>query len=97
MRPASAAGCSRASERTIAVGVRGRSAGLAAKLARKAIAAYRRFVSPALPPSCRFHPTCSAYADQAIEHYGLLRGLGLTIVRLAKCHPLHPGGFDPLR
>lgn len=71
--------------------------GLPSRLARKALSGYRRFISPALPPVCRFDPTCSAYADQAIERYGLLRGLGRAFLRLARCHPLHPGGFDPLR
>jgi putative membrane protein insertion efficiency factor len=56
-----------------------------------------RVLFPALPPACRFEPSCSLYADQAIERYGLIRGLGLAIVRLAKCHPFHPGGFDPLK
>lgn len=55
---------------------------------------YRRFVSPFLPPSCRFHPTCSAYAVAALRGHGVLRGTGLTLVRLAKCGPWHPGGVD---
>ncbi len=61
------------------------------------IRGYRRFISPLLPPSCRFHPTCSHYALQAIEKYGVFKGSWLTIKRLIKCHPYHPGGFDPLK
>ncbi len=57
---------------------------------------YRRFISPALPPACRFHPTCSAYALEAFEVYGVLRGGWLSTLRLCKCHPYHPGGIDPV-
>ncbi|WP_068859672.1 membrane protein insertion efficiency factor YidD [Thermodesulfovibrio sp. N1] len=57
---------------------------------------YRRFISPIMPPSCRFYPTCSEYADQAIKKYGA-KGILLTIKRILKCHPFHPGGYDPLR
>lgn len=61
------------------------------------IRAYRRFVSPLKPvPSCRFHPTCSAYAASAIEAHGVVRGVGLAVRRILKCHPWHPGGFDPV-
>jgi uncharacterized protein len=58
--------------------------------------AYKRFVSPLLPPACRFYPTCSEYAMQAIAKHGLLRGGILAAKRLMKCHPLHAGGFDPV-
>jgi len=57
---------------------------------------YRRSVSPARPPCCRFSPTCSAYAYEAIEKYGALRGGFLALKRLLKCHPLHKGGYDPV-
>ncbi len=58
---------------------------------------YRRFISPALPSNtCRFYPSCSAYAVEAIEQHGVFRGVTLALKRLAKCHPLHPGGFDPV-
>lgn len=61
-----------------------------------AIRGYRRWVGPAFPPSCRFFPTCSEYALEALERYGFLQGVGLTIWRLLRCHPYHPGGFDPV-
>jgi putative membrane protein insertion efficiency factor len=60
------------------------------------IGAYQRFISPLLPPSCRFHPTCSEYTRQAIERHGVIKGIALGLVRLSKCHPFHPGGFDPV-
>jgi putative membrane protein insertion efficiency factor len=60
------------------------------------IRGYQRFISPALPPSCRFYPSCSTYALQAIEKYGLLKGSYLAARRLMRCHPFHPGGVDPV-
>ncbi len=57
---------------------------------------YRFFISPLFPPSCRFHPSCSCYAQEAISHYGVTRGGLLTLRRLSKCHPWHPGGYDPV-
>ncbi len=61
-----------------------------------AIKGYRRFISPMLPPSCRFTPTCSAYTLTAIERYGVLRGGWLGVKRIARCHPWNPGGQDPV-
>ncbi len=58
--------------------------------------AYKRLISPLLPPACRFYPTCSEYAAQAIAKHGLARGGILAAKRLVKCTPLHPGGFDPV-
>jgi len=57
---------------------------------------YRRFVSPFIPPSCRFTPSCSAYAIEALQVHGPLRGSWLTVRRLLKCAPWHPGGYDPV-
>lgn len=57
---------------------------------------YKRNISPSLPPSCRFVPTCSVYAMEAIEKYGLLKGGFLALKRILKCHPFHPGGYDPV-
>jgi putative membrane protein insertion efficiency factor len=60
------------------------------------LAAYKRLVSPWLPPACRFRPTCSEYAFEAISRYGLLRGSWLALKRLLRCQPLCRGGFDPV-
>ena len=57
---------------------------------------YKRFISPLLGPRCRFVPSCSEYAMQAIASYGALHGGWLAARRVARCHPLHPGGFDPV-
>ena len=57
---------------------------------------YQWTVSPLLGPVCRFHPSCSHYALEAVLRFGVLRGSGLTLARLARCHPWHPGGFDPV-
>ena len=57
---------------------------------------YQRWISPYLPPSCRFFPSCSEYAAQAVTRYGLLRGGWLAARRLLKCHPFHRGGYDPV-
>jgi uncharacterized protein len=58
--------------------------------------AYKRFASPLLPPACRFHPTCSEYAAQAIENHGALKGSALAAARLLRCNPWSAGGFDPV-
>jgi putative membrane protein insertion efficiency factor len=57
---------------------------------------YQKFISPAFPPACRFHPTCSHYGYQAIAKYGLIKGGWLAIKRIGRCHPFHPGGYDPV-
>jgi putative membrane protein insertion efficiency factor len=57
---------------------------------------YQRVISPLLPPSCRFYPSCSQYAVDALAGHGLVRGLGLTLWRLLRCGPWHPGGIDPV-
>lgn len=63
---------------------------------RLAIRGYQRFISPALPPACRFTPTCSQYAMEALGRHGALRGSWLALRRLARCHPWHDGGEDPV-
>lgn len=65
-------------------------------LMTRTIRIYQKLVSPLLPPSCRFHPTCSNYLRQAVEKHGTLKGLGLGIRRILRCHPFHGGGFDPV-
>lgn len=57
---------------------------------------YQRFVSPYTPPTCRFYPSCSAYAVEAIQRHGPWRGMILATRRLLRCHPFHPGGYDPV-
>ncbi|MBW1857360.1 MAG: membrane protein insertion efficiency factor YidD [Deltaproteobacteria bacterium] len=58
---------------------------------------YQVLVSPFMPSSCRFMPTCSAYASLAIDKYGIIKGGFLALIRILKCHPFHPGGYDPLK
>ncbi|MCR4436531.1 MAG: membrane protein insertion efficiency factor YidD [Clostridiales bacterium] len=58
---------------------------------------YQRFVSPLKKPSCRFYPTCSQYAVEAIKKYGGVKGSFLALKRILKCHPFHPGGYDPVK
>lgn len=60
------------------------------------LAGYRLVISPWIGPACRFEPTCSVYASTAVSRFGLLRGCGLAVCRLLKCHPFHPGGYDPV-
>ncbi len=65
-------------------------------LALKMIMFYKRFISPVLPSACRFEPTCSMYTYEAIETHGVRKGTWLGIKRISRCHPLHPGGYDPV-
>ncbi|TVZ41678.1 hypothetical protein P886_1026 [Alteromonadaceae bacterium 2753L.S.0a.02] len=69
---------------------------LAARIALAPVFFYRYFVSPLLGPRCRFEPTCSSYAIEAVASWGLLKGMLLAIRRLSRCHPWHSGGFDPV-
>lgn len=62
----------------------------------KIIRLYQRFISPILPAACRFTPTCSVYAYEAIETYGPVKGSWLGLRRISRCHPLNPGGYDPV-
>lgn len=61
------------------------------------IRVYRRYLSPMLPAACRYTPSCSLYTLQAIEKYGVLRGVPMGVLRVLRCHPFARGGFDPVR
>jgi putative membrane protein insertion efficiency factor len=65
-------------------------------LALRGLRFYKRFISPMLPSACRFEPTCSVYMYQAIDKYGVLKGGWMGIRRIGRCHPFHPGGYDPV-
>jgi putative membrane protein insertion efficiency factor len=67
-----------------------------AKLFVALIRAYQYLISPLLGPHCRFYPTCSHYAVEALQRHGILRGGYLSLRRLSRCHPWHPGGVDPV-
>ncbi|AGL03980.1 membrane protein insertion efficiency factor YidD [Desulfoscipio gibsoniae] len=58
---------------------------------------YQKYISPLKGPSCRFYPTCSEYAVQALLKYGVCKGIVKTVIRILKCHPFHPGGYDPVK
>jgi len=69
---------------------------LAKTIALGLLQAYKRIFSPLLPPACRFVPSCSEYAAEAIERFGMVRGAGLALWRLLRCHPFTHGGYDPV-
>ena len=69
---------------------------LATRVVLAPVRGYQRFISPALPRRCKYHPTCSAYALQAVESYGILRGVVLAVWRVLRCNPFSHGGFDPV-
>ena len=62
-----------------------------------ALSAYKRWISPLLPSACRYHPTCSEYMAEAVRKYGVTVGVWMGLKRLARCHPFHAGGLDPVR
>ncbi len=66
------------------------------RLLRGLIRAYSYLISPFMVPSCRFYPSCAAYADEAVRRHGSLRGGWLALRRILRCHPFHPGGYDPV-
>jgi uncharacterized protein len=76
--------------------VRPRRPRAVARLLLRFVGFYRRYISPSLPPSCRFEPSCSAYAVEALSRHGAARGSWLTLRRLLRCGPWHPGGHDPV-
>lgn len=74
----------------------GESRSAAARAVMAALVGYKRWISPLLPPACRFEPTCSEYMRDAVSVHGLGAGLWLGVRRLARCHPWNPGGYDPV-
>ena len=66
------------------------------RLCASLIRGYQKYISPLSGPRCRFYPTCSSYTLEAIMRHGVIKGLFLAVVRIGKCHPLHPGGLDPV-
>jgi len=70
--------------------------GLLVRVVGAPVIAYRRWISPALPARCRFYPSCSAYTLEALSRHGVVRGIWLSLRRLGRCHPFHPGGHDPV-
>ncbi|MEE8329456.1 MAG: membrane protein insertion efficiency factor YidD [Thermodesulfovibrionia bacterium] len=58
---------------------------------------YKKYISPFLPCSCRFHPSCAGYCLEAVNRYGILKGMWLFLKRILRCHPFNPGGYDPVK
>jgi len=73
-----------------------RASSALARLTRAIILVYRWTLSPLLGPRCRFYPSCSMYALEAVDRYGAIRGAWLALRRIGRCHPWHPGGYDPV-
>jgi putative membrane protein insertion efficiency factor len=71
--------------------------GFAKRLVLLLIRFYQSFISPFFPPSCRYEPTCSVYAYEAVQKYGVCRGMLMAVKRILRCHPFHPGGYDPVK
>ena len=69
---------------------------VATRIVLAPVRAYQRFISPAFPRRCKYHPTCSAYAVQAVQSYGILRGVVLAVWRVLRCNPFSHGGHDPV-
>jgi len=74
----------------------GRKNNIMKGLLLRALNLYQLFVSPFFPDTCKFHPTCSEYCKEAIQRFGVMRGLWMSVMRLLRCHPLSRGGFDPV-
>jgi uncharacterized protein len=69
---------------------------MAARILIGPVIVYRRLISPLIPPRCRFEPSCSTYALEALRTHGAVRGTWLSVRRIARCHPFNPGGYDPV-
>ncbi len=67
------------------------------KLILLLIKGYQKYISPMRPPTCRFYPTCSEYSFESVKKHGVIKGGFYSVVRISKCHPFHPGGFDPVK
>lgn len=72
------------------------AAGIPAGISTALVKAYKMIISPYLPKSCRFYPSCSTYSIESFKRYGFIKGMFLTIERIMRCHPFNPGGFDPV-
>ena len=88
--------CRTPTESTALVPASASTGGLGRRLGVSMVRFYQRYISPLTPPACRYQPTCSSYTLTAIERYGLIRGSWMGARRIARCHPFHPGGYDPV-